>query len=63
VTNQVVLQSKNSTTSKELSVLQAKRTHEQLSHPNGLLSKKCMVSFEINPSTMVEADDQPRLSQ
>ena len=63
VTNQVVPQSTSSTTSKEESVLQTKRTHDQLSHPNGLPSKKHMVSFEINPSIMPKADDQPCPSQ
>ena len=57
VPNQVVLKNTNNTTSKEVSVLQTKRTHEQLSHPNGLPSKKCMVSFEINSFTKAKADD------
>ncbi|XP_030970196.1 uncharacterized protein LOC115990508 [Quercus lobata] len=48
---------------KEVSVLQTKRSHEQLSNLNGLPSKKHMVSFEINSSTKAEADDQPRQSQ
>nr|XP_023911685.1 proline-rich protein 12-like [Quercus suber] len=63
VPNQAVLKNTNRTTSKEVSVLQTKRSHEQLSHPNGLPSKKRMVSFEINSSTMAEADDLPCSSQ
>ena len=61
--NQTVLKNTHNITSKGVSVLQTKRTHEQLSNHNGLPSKKRMVSFEINPSTKAEADEQPRLSQ
>ena len=61
--NQAVLKNTHNTTSKGVSVLQKKRTHEQLSNPNGLPSKRRMVSFEINSSTKAEADEQPRPSQ
>ena len=60
--NQDVLKNTHNTTSKGVSVLQTKRTHEQLSNPNGLPSKRCMVSFEINSSTKAEVDNQPRPS-
>ena len=63
VPNQAVLKNKNSINDKEVSVLQTKRSHEQLSNLNGLPSKKHMVSFEINSSTKAKADDQPRQSQ
>ena len=58
-----VTRSTNSTASKEELVLPTKRNHEQLSHPNGLRSKKHKVSIEINHSILVEADEQPRPSQ
>lgn len=45
------------------SVLSTKRVHEELSYPNGLPSKKRMVSIEINPTALAEADDLPRPSQ
>ena len=61
--NQAVLKNTHNTTSKGVSVLQTKRTHEQLSNPNGFPSKRRMVSFEINSSTKAEADEQPRPSQ
>ena len=61
--NQDVLKNTHYTTSKGVSVLQTKRTHEQLSNPNGLPSKKRMISFEINSSTKAEADEQPHPSQ
>ena len=63
VPNQAVLKNKNSINDKEVSVLQTKRSHEQLSNLNGLPSKKHMVSLEINSSTKAEADDQPHQSQ
>ena len=61
--NQAILKNTHNTTSKGVSVLQTRRTHEQLSNPNGLPSKRRMVSFEINSSTKAEADEQPRPSQ
>ena len=45
------------------SVLSTKRVYEELSHSNGLPSKKCAVSVEINSSTLAEADVQPRPTQ
>ena len=51
----------NSSTIK--SVLSTKRIFEELSHPNGLPSKKRAVSVEINSSKLAEADAQPRPTQ
>ena len=42
------------------SVLSTKRAYEELSHPNGLPSKKRAVSIEINSTALAEADAQPR---
>ena len=45
------------------SVLSTKRVFEELSHPNGLPSKKRAVSVEINSSKLAEVDAQPRPTQ
>ena len=52
--NQAVLKNTHNTTTK--------RTYEQLSNPNGLPSKRRMISFEINSSTKAEVDEQPHPS-
>ena len=57
--NQDVLKNTHNTTSKGVSVLQTKRTHEQLSNPNGFPSKRRMVSFEINSSTRQRLTSSP----
>ena len=45
------------------SVLSTKRVFEELSHPNGLPSKKRVVSVEINSSKLAEVDAQPCATQ
>ena len=40
-------------------MLSTKRVYEELSHPNGLPSKKRVVSVGINSSKLAEADAQP----
>ena len=62
-TNPAATQINKCNASKEELVLPTKRSHEQLSSLNGLPSKKRMVSVEINPSILAEADGQPRPSQ
>ena len=52
---------RNSSTIK--SVLSTKRVFEELSHPNGLPSKKRAVSVEINSSKLAEANAQSRPTQ
>ena len=45
------------------SVLSTKRVFEELSNPNGLPSKKRVISIEINFSKLAKADAQPRPTQ
>ena len=62
-TNPAATQITKGNASKEDLELPIKRSHEHLSSLNGLPSKKRMVSVEINPSILAEADGQPRPSQ